>query len=154
MKTEEILLRKIKEGLVGLDNAGLIGLCEGFLDILWQNPEERAKLVEGLQITVYGHDVTKKPKPKGKKRGRKPKKAKEQLTMTDEQIAKAIAKELNEVELPEVEAPKPKEYKPKPKPEPEKPKEQEDKQENLKPLEVDNEGNTTVKNEDVSMMLK
>ena len=129
MKTEEILLRKIKEGFESLDKKGLVALCEDLLDNLWQNAEERMKFIEGLQITEIGRVTTKKPKPKGKKRGRKPKKAKEQPTMTDEQIAKAIAKELNDVEVPEVEAPKPKEPevkpepKPKPKPEPEKPKE-------------------------------
>ena len=120
-KLEDVLKQKFKESLLTAERNNLIELTEYLLEKLWKIPKERQNLIENIQIS----GIATKPESQPKKRGRKPKgepepkpepvskvkpkpkaepkpkkekkpKPMKQTELSDEQIVKAIAKELGD----------------------------------------------------------
>lgn len=134
---DEMILVKIKESLANCDKKQLIAFCGELLSNIWEYPQEKLKLIEGLEIKNVQILVEKKPKAKPKPESKpKPKVRKERAKkqeMSDEEIAKYIAEEIKDVKVDGVDFPEDFE------PEPEIKEKEEPKQ-----IKLDDEGNVDI----------
>jgi len=139
-KIEDVLKNKIKQSILAIDRNNLVEFTTYLFDKLWKIPKERQNLIENIQISGvdFAGKVVKtrgikpkadkedapkqkpEPKPKHKPKHKSKKKTKtiakpvKQKTLSDEDIVKAIAKELGDepeetIEVAEQETPPTKE---------------------------------------------